>query len=106
MSQLSVPHPTKTLFECFPATANVGASSASNRAVEPPPRGAPLKYNWDQFWAELAVRADLDNLPDTQAECINDMAQWFIDRGYEQPGETTLKEKLQLVYRHPRKVGK
>ena len=74
----------------------------------PPPdkRGAPPKYNWDQIWAEIAVRGDLHSLPETQAECISWISQWCINRYGDAPSETMLKEKLKLVYRHPEKAGK
>ncbi len=81
-------------------------SSAKESANPPAKRGAPAKYNWDLIWAELVVRADLDNLPSTQAECIRDISQWCGDRFGDAPGDTRLKEKLKLVYRHHRKVSK
>jgi len=81
-------------------------SSANESANLPAKLGAPAKYNWDLIWAELVVRADLDNLPSTQAECIRDISQWCGDRFGDAPGDTRLKEKLKLVYRHHRKVSK
>ena len=39
-----------------------------------PRRGRPTKYDWDAFFAEIAVRADLDSLPETQADLVRDMA--------------------------------
>ena len=75
-------------------------------AQQPAKRGAPPKYNWDLIWAEIAVRADLDNLPSTQAECIHDISTWCIERFGEAPSDTTLKSKLKFVYGHHRKVGK
>ena len=78
-------------------------SSAKESANPPAKRGAPAKYNWDLIWAELAVRADLDNLPSTQAECIRWISQWCTNRFGDAPSETMFKEKLKLVYRHPKR---
>ncbi len=81
-------------------------SAANESTQQPERRGAKPKYKWDQIWAELVVRADLDNLPSTQAECIDEISQWCINKFDKAPSETTLKEKLRLVYGHHRKVGK
>jgi hypothetical protein len=58
------------------------------------------------MYAEIAVRAELDGLPDSQAELVDAMAQWWLNRGGEQPSESVLKEKIAPIYRHPRKAGK
>lgn len=55
--------------------------SRTKESTLPPAKlGAPSKYKWDLIWAEIAVRADLDNLPSTQAECIRDISQWYVDQ--------------------------
>jgi hypothetical protein len=74
---------------------------------EPPTRrgGRPEKYRWDEFYAELVVRADLDGLPPTQAELIDAMAKWCQKRWGTEPAVSVLKEKVALIYRHPRKAG-
>jgi len=72
----------------------------------PASRGAPPKYNWDAIWAEIVVKADLDGLPKTQADCIRWISDWCQKEYGEAPSETMLKEKLRPVYRHRRKVGK
>ena len=68
-------------------------------------RGRTPKYDWDAFWVEVAVRGDLDNLPETQGELIRDMAQWCENEWGEQPGASTLKAKLGPIYNHPRKLS-
>ncbi len=100
-----------TIFSFRNVTVDFSKLSANRSGVKdgtPPPvkRGAPPKYNWDLIWAELVVRADLDNLPSTQAECIRNISEWCIERYGDAPSETTLKEKLKYVYGHHRKVGK
>ena len=66
-------------------------------------RGRRPKYKWDEFYAEIAVRADLDNLPETAAELQRDMAEWCLNTWGEEPSETMLKDKIRLIYRHPRR---
>ena len=66
-------------------------------------RGRKPKYDWNAFYVEIAVRADLDNLPDTAAELQRDMADWCQDTWGKVPGDTMLKEKIAPIYRHPRR---
>src|SRR5262245_56214454 len=60
--------PTAALLATFPAEKN-----SIPFALEPPSapggrrRGRPRDYDWDAFYVEVAVRADLDNLPEKQA---------------------------------------
>ena len=66
--------------------------------------GAKPKYNWDEFFTELVVRADLDGLPETQAELQREMAQWCTDTWGEEPGESMISGKIRAIYKHPRKT--
>ena len=98
---LTVSVPTKELFEIFPAPADeiseeVDTSSLSRRGPKP-------RYDWSAFYAEIAVRADLDSLPETAAELQRAMAEWCLDAWGKEPSETMLKEKIAPIYRHPRK---
>lgn len=67
--------------------------------------GRTRKYNWDEFFAEIVVLADLDKLPSTQSELVAHMAEWCLENWKEQPGETWLKARTALIYKHLRKVG-
>jgi len=96
---------TKTLFELFPKDVKPSSDQPKELAAPRAKPGAPPKYNWDLIWAELVVRADLDNMPESQAECIRQMSEWCMDRFNESPSETVWKEKLRFVYRHHRKGG-
>ena len=69
-------------------------------------RGRTPKYGWDEFWVEVAVRGDLDSLPGTLSELVNDMAQWCENEWGKQPSESTLKAKLGPIYNHPRKLSR
>ena len=85
---------TKELFDIF---GSDDGKRTTNR------RGRKQKYDWNAFYAEIAVRADLDSLPKTAAELQRDMAAWCQDTWGAEPGETMLKEKIAPIYRHPRK---
>ena len=102
---LTVSVPTKELFEIFPAPADEKSQEADTSSLSR--RGPKPKYDWNAFYAEIAVRADLDGLPETAAELLRDMAEWCMNEWGENgvPGETMLKEKISPIYRHPRKGG-
>ena len=67
-------------------------------------RGRPTKYDWPEFYAEVIVRADLDGLPQTQAELERAMTDWCSENWGEPPGESTIREKLAPIYNHKRKA--
>jgi hypothetical protein len=69
-------------------------------------RGRRPKYPWEDFHAEIAVRADLDELPATQADLVRAMSQWCLEHWGEEPSQSLLKEKIAPIYRHPRKAEK
>ena len=69
----------------------------------PPLRNRPTKYDWDAFFAEIVIRADLDGLPDVQADLERDMADWCLEHWGEQPSESTIRTKVSGIYRHPRR---
>ena len=87
--------PTKDLFGIF-------SSDDAKRSYNRP--GRKREYDWDSFYVEIAVRADLDSLPETAAELQRDMAEWCQVTWGEEPGETSLKGKIAPIYKHPRKT--
>ncbi len=96
---------TKELFEIFPAPAEEKRQEADTSNLSRP--GPKPKYDWNAFYAEIAVRADLDGLPETAADLSRKMAEWCMNEWGENgvPGETMLKEKISPIYKHPHKVG-
>jgi hypothetical protein len=95
--------PAGALLATFPSDERPLALQAPSRERG---RGRPPKFDWRAFYAEIAVLADLDNLPDTQAELERAMARWCFETwGYE-PGESTLRQAVSPIYNHPRKVRK
>jgi|GEM_PF-3708720 len=68
--------------------------------------GRPPKYKWEEFYTEIIVKADLDGLPETQADLVRDMRGWFIDKLDDCPADSVLKERIAPIYKHPRKALK
>ena len=68
--------------------------------------GRPPKYNWEEFYTEIIVRADLDGLPETQADLVRDMRGWFIDKLDDCPVDSELKKRIAPIYKHPSKALK
>ncbi len=68
-------------------------------------RGAPSKYDWEEFFTEIIVLADLDSLPDLQADLEREMAAWCLDKWGKEPSPSTIRRKVNAIYNHPRKAG-
>jgi hypothetical protein len=66
-------------------------------------RGRPRKYDWDSFYVEIAVLADLDGMPETQADLERLMADWCNENWEDQPSESMVRSKISSIYNHPRK---
>src|SRR5687768_13875436 len=66
--------------------------------------GRRRTYDWDAFFVEIAVRADLDGLPTAQADFEKQMASWCENTWGKQPAESAIRDKIAPIYRHPRKA--
>jgi hypothetical protein len=75
----------------------VGLSKPRNRSGRKP------EYDWEGFYVEIAVIADLDGLPDTQAHLTDRMRHWCSEEWDKVPSESRLKEKISRIYNHKRK---
>ena len=91
---------TEQLFSVFPVRAPKEFRTEKRELVG----GRPPKYDWDDFFAEIIVRADLDGLPDNQATLVRDMASWCIEKWGEQPSESVLKDRTSRIFQHVRKL--
>ncbi|MDA7568641.1 hypothetical protein N8742_02925 [Emcibacteraceae bacterium] len=107
----SIEVPTAQLFSLFPA-GDISENTIINKSVtvEKPAigretRGTKSKYNWDEFYTEIAVLADLDGLPEVQAELENKMMEWCSEKWGNEPSPSTIRRKLTGIYNHPRKIG-
>lgn len=84
-------------FEAEQATAVVSTAPASlvARSVQ---RGAPPKYDWDEFYCELAVAMQIEGFPESQAAIVRRMVEWFAVRN-QYPDQSTIKKKVALLWR-------
>jgi hypothetical protein len=63
--------------------------------------GRPAEYDWDSFMLEIVRRAnDPDGLPDSQAELVRDMQQWFADKFESEPAESSVKSRISKIYKY------
>ncbi len=86
----------RRFFEIFGAEVEDSVSGQSRKGRKP-------LYDWDNFFCEIAVRADLDGLPATQAELEKEMASWCLSTWGKEPGESTLRSKISPIYDHLRR---
>jgi hypothetical protein len=101
---------TSELFLLFPSPSQGGASDINTHpspttslrdeqlGITPDRRGRPRRYDYQSFYAAIIVRADLDGIPEKQAELARDMALWCQAYWGEAPGDTWMKEQLSPIY--------
>jgi hypothetical protein len=81
----------------------VAAKMVQITKPEPPVNqgGRPPEYDWDSFMLEIIRRANMpDGLPDSQAELVRDMLQWFSDTSGSEPAESSLKARTSKIYNY------
>lgn len=70
-------------------------------------KGRPTKYNWEGLFIEIIRRANHpDGLPATLAELEKEMAEWCQNNWPEEPGESTLRDKISPIYQLIDKASK
>lgn len=63
--------------------------------------GRPTEYDWDSFMLEIIRRANTpDGLPDSQAELVREMLQWFTDKFGSEPAESSVKQRTSKIYKY------
>ena len=63
--------------------------------------GRPPEYDWDSFMLEIIRRANMpDGLPDSQAELVRDMLQWFSVTFGSEPAESSVKSRTSKIYKY------
>jgi hypothetical protein len=68
-------------------------------------RGRKPKFKWEEFLTEIIVRADLDALPEKQADLEKEMASWCLDKWGEEPSNSMIRKRISAIYNHHRKSG-
>ncbi len=66
-------------------------------------RGALPKYDWDEFWCEIAVSLQVEGMPENQAAIVRRMVDWFAARN-QYPDLSTIKKKVALLWRRYREA--
>lgn len=63
--------------------------------------GRPVEYDWDSFIMEIIHRANCpDGLPETQADLIRDLLQWFSNTYGNEPAESAVKQRISKIYKY------
>lgn len=63
--------------------------------------GRPPQYDWDNFMLEIIRRANsLDGLPDSQADLVREMQEWFSVTTGSEPAESSIKLRTSKVYKY------
>jgi hypothetical protein len=69
-------------------------------------RGGRKALPWDSFWIELVLMANddgladtADGLPEAQSVLVNRMLAWCRDHWGEEPGESTVRERVSALYK-------
>ncbi len=71
------------------------------------PRGRPPGYDWDSFIFEIIRIANTpDGLPETQADLVRIMLQWFSETAGGEPAESSVKARISKIYRYLNKAEK
>jgi hypothetical protein len=60
--------------------------------------GRPPKWDWEEFWLELCARLHDEGPPETQAEMIERMQQWFINRRGDHPADSEIKKRVSRLW--------
>ena len=61
--------------------------------------GRPIIHDWEGFWIEAVRLADMDGLPDSQADFVRHMLDWFERTRGAAPVDSQVKEKASKLYR-------
>jgi len=63
--------------------------------------GRPQEHDWDGFVLEIVrVANQPDGLPDTQAELVRTMLEWFGVRYGREPAESAVKARISKIYNY------
>lgn len=72
--------------------------SAPEREAPKNVGGRPPKWDWEQFWLELCARLHDEGLPETQAEMVGRIEQWFVDHRGDHPAESEIKRRVSKLW--------
>ena len=76
------------VLECF------DLALAPESAVRQRRGGRPTQHDWDAFWIEVCRRVHEQGLPEIRKRLVEEMLDWFADRGDESIDERTVAKKI------------
>lgn len=67
--------------------------------------GPEPRYDWEAFYQQVCIRLHEHGLPETQAEFVAEMQEWFVRRSEtgDAPDERTIRRRLNPIWRALRK---
>lgn len=75
------------------------ATSDPNSAAHQKNKGGrPEEYDWVGFYHEVIRIADMDGVPDSQAELVKRLLDWFRTKHDKYPGDSTVKVRVSKLY--------
>ncbi len=88
----------------FETAYRLGAEDVEVPMASPPgkarsQRGKSPSHVWDAFWIELSDYVYREGRPETQAELIRHMLDWFVEYTNTLPDESTVRKKVQRYWR-------
>jgi hypothetical protein len=61
--------------------------------------GRPTKWDWEEFWLEICRYVHVEGLPETQADLVETMQQWFVDDQGNHPADSEIKKRISKVFK-------
>jgi hypothetical protein len=109
-----VAFPRSVVLCLWPAEGQAQFREADNvrPAAAPQPRknqgGRPTKWNWDQFWIEVALWAAKNDLvdEDSRPNLTNHIVNWFAtNNGGETPPDSSIRERIAKLFKEVEAKG-
>ena len=70
---------------------------SGKKIIKPTRRGRPSMH-WDSFHLEMTTRVQNNNLPEKQESLIADMQKWCLQNWGQEPGRSTILQKISPYY--------
>lgn len=93
-----VPMPVIPMFDMREVCSCFGLDIDQGREAAPRRGGRPAQYDWDAFWVEVCQRMHENGLPKTQADLVDEMLDWFVEKGDERIDQRTIEKKISKLY--------
>lgn len=80
---------------------DLAAFEADHDPFDRPRRPAQGKYDWEDFWAAVALRLFREGLPESQAAFVAEMQEWFMRRSAtgDAPDDRSIRRRITPLWR-------